>query len=60
MIPVSPSVTRWTSHDRACKSFCDEYKQILSALSTFVNEMKKLDVLGIFQEKVLGYNYNVV
>ena len=41
-------------------NFCDEYKQILCALSTFVNEMKKLDVLGIFQEKVLGYNYNVV
>ena len=50
VIPASPSVTRWTAHDRACKSLCDGYKQILSALSTCVNERNEPDVLGIFRE----------
>ena len=50
MTPVSPTVTIWTAHDRACKSLLDGYKQILSALSTGVNERKELDALGIFQE----------
>ena len=48
--PVSPSATRWTDHDRACTSLCDGYKQILSALSTCVNERKEPDALSIFQE----------
>ena len=48
--PVSPNVTRWTAHDRAYKSFCDGYKQILPALSTCVDERKERDALGIFQE----------
>ena len=44
------SVKRWTAHERAFKSPCDGYKQILSALSTCVNERKEPDTLGIFQE----------
>ena len=48
--PVSPSVARWTAPDKACKSLCDGYKQMLSTLSTCVNERKEPDALGIFQE----------
>ena len=48
--PVSPSVTRWTAHVRACKSLCDGYRQILFALSVCVNEMKEPNALGILQE----------
>ena len=48
--PVSPSVTRWTDHERACKSLCDGYRQILFALSACVNEIKEPNALGIFQE----------
>ena len=48
--PVSPSVTRWTAHDRAYESLCDGYTQILSALLNCVNGRKEPDVLGIFQE----------
>lgn len=33
IVPVCPSVTRWTAHDRACKSICNGYKQYLSAIS---------------------------
>ena len=48
--PVCPSVTRWTAHDRACKGICEGYSQILSALTTCVNERKEPDALGIFVE----------
>ena len=48
--PVSPSVTRWTAHDRPYKSLCDGYTQILSALLNCVNGRKEPHALGIFQE----------
>ena len=60
--PVSPSLTRWTAHEIACKSLCDGYRQILSALSACVNERKEPNALGIFQgisSKILGYFSNV-
>ena len=48
--PVCPSVTRWTAHDRACKSLCDGFQQNLAALSVCVNERKEPDALGVFNE----------
>ena len=50
MTPICPSVTRWTAHDRACKNFCDAFKQIVSALATCVNKRKGPDSVGIFVE----------
>ena len=45
--PVSPSVTSGTAHGRVWRSLCYGYKQILSPLSTRVNETKEPDALGI-------------
>ena len=50
VIPVCPSVTRWTAHDRACKSLYDGYKQFLNALGVCVNERKESEAVGIFSE----------
>ena len=50
VIPVCPSVTRWTAHDRACKSLYDGYKQFLNALGVCVNERKESETVGIFSE----------
>ena len=50
---VRPSVTRWTTHDQACKNLCDGFKQIVSALATCTNKSKEADALGIFVEITL-------
>ena len=46
-------MTRWTTHDRACKNLCDGFKQIVSALATCTNKRKEADALGIFVEITL-------
>ena len=33
VVPVYPSITRWTAHNRACKSICNGSGQYLAALS---------------------------
>ena len=38
------------AHEKVCKSPCDGYKQILSALWACLNERKEPDASGIFQE----------
>ena len=48
--PVCPSTTRWTAHDRACKSLCEGYKQFLHALGVCVNERSEPQVTRIFAE----------
>ena len=50
---IWPSVTRWTTHDQACKNLCDGFKQIVSALATCTNKRKEADALGIFVEITL-------
>ena len=37
IVPVCPSVTRWTTHDRTCKNLYNGYKQFLSALVVCLN-----------------------
>ena len=50
IVPVCPSVTGWTAHDRACKNLHDGYKQLLSALTVRLNERKEPKALGSFTE----------
>ena len=50
VVPVCPSITRWTAHDRVCKSICNGYKQYLAALSVCVNEQIEPDAMGIFEQ----------
>ena len=49
IVPVYPSATRWTAHDRACKIICDGYKQYLAS-SFCVNERNEPDAMGIFEQ----------
>ena len=50
IVPVCPSVTRWTAHDRACKNLYNGYIQFLSALTVCLNETKEPESLGLFTE----------
>ena len=48
--PVCPSITRWTTHDRACKNLYNGYKLFLSALIVCLNERKEPEAPGLFTE----------
>ena len=48
--PVCPNVTKWTAHDKACKSICNGYKQYLAVLSVYVSERNEPDIMGIFEQ----------
>ena len=50
IVPVCPSVTRWTAHDRACKNLYNGYIQFSSALTVCLNERKEPESLGLFTE----------
>ena len=50
IVPVCPSVTGWTAHDRARKNLHNGYKQLLSALTVRLNERKEPKALGSFTE----------
>ena len=50
VIPVCPSVTKWTARNRACESICNGYKQYLAALSLCINEQSEPDTMGIFEQ----------
>ena len=48
VVPVCPSVTRWTAHERACRTFFKGYRHFLSALSVCCYERKEAEALGLF------------
>ena len=48
VVPVCPSVTRWTAHERACRTFFKGYRHFLSALSVCCYERKEAEPLGLF------------
>ena len=50
IVPVCPNVTKWTAHDKACKSICNGYKQYLAVLSVYVSERNEPDIMGIFEQ----------
>ena len=47
-LPVCPSTTRWTSQGRACKALYEGYQAQIGALTTYYNEIKEPEALGIF------------
>ena len=49
IVPVTPSITQWTAHERACTIVNKEYHQFVSALVTCYNERKELEALGLFK-----------
>ena len=48
IMPVCPSVTRWTANGRACKAVYDGYQQLLVALSVALNERWEPEAVGLF------------
>ena len=50
VVPLCPNVTRWTAHDRACKSIYNGYKQYFAALFVCVNERIEPDTMRVFEE----------
>ena len=52
--PVCPSITRWTAHNRACRSLCEGYKQFLHALGVCVNGCSEPEATRIFAEIIDG------
>ena len=50
IVPVCPSVTRWTAQDRAYKNLYNGYKQFLSASTVCLNVRKEPEALGLFTE----------
>jgi hypothetical protein len=47
VVRTCPSVTRWTAHERCCKSVLKGYRQILSSLIFLYNERKEPESLGL-------------
>ena len=60
VIPVCPSTTRWTAHDRACMVVFKNFQAILQALSTFYNERREAEVLGLFIQAVSPCNISTI
>ena len=50
VVPICPSTTRWTAHNRACKSICNGYKQYLAGLPVCANEQNEPDAMDIFEQ----------
>ena len=48
IVPVCPSTTRWTAHERACLAVYKSYQHFLQALATCYNERKEGEALGLF------------
>ena len=48
IVPVCPSVTHWTAHERACLTFFKGHRHFLNALSVCYNERKEPESLGLF------------
>ena len=48
IVPVCPSVARWTAHERACQTFFKGYRHFLHALAVCYNERKEAEALGLF------------
>ena len=38
VVPVAPSLTRWTAHEGACKCVIKDYHQFISSLTICYNE----------------------
>ena len=47
VVPVAPSVTRWTAHECACKSVIKGYRQFVSSLTTCYNERGEPEAVGL-------------
>ena len=47
VVPVCPSVTRWTAHVRCCQSISKGYRQFLSSLVLLYNERREPEALGL-------------
>ena len=56
LVPVCPSVTRWTAHERACHAFHTNYQPFLSALAVGYNERKEAEALGLFIQSASPVN----
>ena len=48
IVPVCPSTTRWTAHERACLAVYNSYQHFIQALATCYNERKEGEALGLF------------
>ena len=60
VVPVCPSTTRWTAHDRACMVVFKNFQAILQALSTCYNERKEAEALGLFIQAVSPCNISTI
>ena len=60
VVPVCPSTTRWTAHDRACMVVIKNLQATLQALSTCYNERKEAEALGLFIQAVSPYNISTI
>ena len=56
VVPVCPSVTRWTAHERACHTFHTNYRHFLNALAVGFNERKEPEALGLFIQATSSAN----
>ena len=50
VVPVCPSVTRWTAHERACLSVVRGYRQFVSSLVVCYNERREPEALGLLMQ----------
>ena len=48
VVPISPSVTHWIAHQRACLTFFKGYRPFLHAVTFCYNEKKEAETLGLF------------
>ena len=46
IMPVCPSIIRWTANGRSCKVVYDGYQQLLIALSVAMNERWEPEAMG--------------
>ena len=60
VVPVCPSTTRWTAHDRACMVVFKNFQAILQTLSTCYNERKEAEALGLFIQAVSPCNTSTI
>ena len=50
VVPVCPSVTRWTAHERACLSVVRGYRQFVSSLVVCYNERREPEAPGLLMQ----------
>ena len=47
VVLICPSVTRWTAHERCCKSIWKGYRQFFSSLVLLYTERREPEALGL-------------